>query len=288
MGNFGQIKMNYFRIFLFVPFLIFSQPFVTAELQGQLGNQMFIIAAAVSLALDCNAEPIFPDLMTQTKWNVPLNREKVFFRVNSSFATENLQYSYHEPYFHFHPIPNYQNMILHGNFQSEKYFRRHKREICDLFAPSQEIVEYLEGRYADIIHASNTVGVHLRTYEIEPYLPSRSLHLTYGVDYFEKAMALFPEETLFVVFSNEMEWCKKELSDVNRKIYFVEGESHYHDFYLMSLCKDQIISNSSYSWWAAYLNKNPNKRVVAPGIWFNPAQIADTYDLYQEDWIVIR
>ena len=118
--------------------------------------------------------------------------------------------------------------------------------------------------------------------------PDQKVYPSYGVEYFAQAASLFPEETLFVVFSNKMAWCKANLSGIAKNIRFIEGETHYHDFYLMSMCKDNIICNSSFSWWAAYLNRNPSKRVIVPSPWFAAEYKHDTRDLIPPTWIPLN
>ena len=67
---------------------------------------------------------------------------------------------------------------------------------------------------------------------------------------------------MIVVFSDYLPWCKKHFKDIEREIFYVEGQDYLHDFYLMTLCKHAVIANSSFGWWGAYLNQNPEKRVV--------------------------
>jgi hypothetical protein len=256
-------------------------PFVTAELRGQLGNQLFIIAATVSLALDHEATPTFPDLIKIKDYKIPLNYEKLFHSLPVSLPNR-VRFTYREPHFSYEPIPYRPNMKLSGYFQSEKYFANHKREILELFAPPSEIVSDLSLRYADILEHAMTISVHVRFYHEDP---TGKVHPTCDRDYFEKAMALFPDDALFVVFSNEMEKCKTLLSSIPKNFRFIEGEDHFCDLYLMSFCKHNIIANSSFSWWGAYLNRNPKKQVVAPKLWFNSSHIADTKDLLPEGWI---
>ena len=98
-------------------------------------------------------------------------------------------------------------------------------------------------------------------------------------------MALFPEDALFVIFSNDMEGCKKELASIPRPMIFIEGEPHYHDLYLMSFCKHTIICNSSFSWWAAYLNPNPRKKIVAPPRWYTSGCGLDDKDVVPPEWL---
>lgn len=272
------------KISLFLlPFFLYAKSFVVGELEGQLGNQFFIIAATVSLALDHNAIPVFPDLETKREYNIPLNREKVFPHLNT-YSPPSIRFSYKEPHYHYAQIPYKRNMKLRGYFQSEKYFAHHKSEILQLFAPSAEILQYLSSKYSDILEHPNTVSVHVRFYHEDP---EQKCHITYQKDYYEKAILMMPAESLFVIFSNRVEQCKQMLSGLNRNLRYIEGESHYHDLYLMSLCKHNIICNSSFSWWAAYLNPNPHKKVLAPPLWFNPAYGLNTKDLLPESWIVV-
>lgn len=282
-------KIRQFFLFLItLPNVVLAKPFVIGELIGQFGNQLFIIAAATSLALDNGAEAIFPDLVgtTDPVFNIPLNYEKVFFHLNTAKPAQDIEYYFRENGFHYTPIPYKPNMYLFGFFQSEKYFVNHKNEILQLFAPSQEIVTYLESKYTDIIYHPKTVSVHVRSYLKED--PQQKFYPTYGSEYFEKAMMPFPEDTLFVVFSNQIEWCKKNFAHIKRNIRYIEGESHYHDFYLMSMCKHNIICNSTFSWWAAYLNSNPDKLVIVPPVWFGPTCHHDTRDLIPEGWLILN
>ena len=272
------------KIILFLwPFLIYSKPFVVGELEGQLGNQLFIIAATVSLALDHNAIPIFPDLEKKGQYNIPLNRKKLFSHLNTRLPHPP-QHSYKEPFYHYAKIPYRPNIKISGYFQSEKYFAHHKQEILALFTPPQKIISYLTEKYSDILTHPKAVSIHVRFYHEDP---EQKCHLAPRKEYFEKAMEPFPKETLFVVFSNDAEKCKELFCGTTRNLRYIEHESYHHDFYLMSLCQHNIICNSSFSWWAAYLNPNSSKIVVAPKAWYNPAYGLDIKDLIPEAWIVI-
>lgn len=174
-------------------------------------------------------------------------------------------------------------MLIRGWFQSDKYFRHHIKEIAELFAPHPEIIDYLNQKYTHIIQDPNTVSIHFRSYDKED--PNQKVYIKCSMDYYWQAICHFPENTHFIVFSNDIEWCKTNFSAIPRHFIFIESEAHYHDFYLMSMCRHNIICNSSFSWWAAYLNSNPQKQVIAPADWFNPDYQSDTSDLIPEDWI---
>lgn len=84
---------------------LLGDPFVEGHIIGQLGNQMFIVAAATSLAIDNGVVPLFPDFVKKTSEGIPYNYERIFFRVQTSPDTTNREYLYHEPFFHYKKIP---------------------------------------------------------------------------------------------------------------------------------------------------------------------------------------
>jgi hypothetical protein len=261
-----------------------EKPYIYMHLGGRLGNQMFQIAAALSLAEDFGAEAIFPDLLHRTQEDIALNNRYFFSSLKKILPKTPSSYSFYEhSHFQFAPIPYQPNMEVFGYFQSEKYFRHNREKICAVFEPSEEIKQYLTTKYRDLINYPNTVAIHLRAYKLEsveiekcfPFLPG---------EFYMEAADFFPEDAFFVIFSDRIDWAREELKQFTRPHIFIENEPHYYDFYLMSFCKHQIISPSSFSWWAAYLNKNPDKIVVAPDPWFNPISGHDSSNVIPEDW----
>lgn len=283
-------KIIFFLFIIFTHFAVSTvQPIVVGNLIGQLGNQLFIIAAACSLAWENNAIPCFPDFINQNrrKWSLAENYKILFKDLQTKNPLlKHIKYTYEEPCFFYIPIKYKKNMKISGYFQSEKYFIKYKERIIDLFSPNESISSYLQEKYSDIINDPNTVSVHLRSYLKED--PSGSYHITYGMEYYNAAMDLFPEDTPFIIFTNDIVDTKNKFKDIKKNIRFIENEHYIHDFYLMSLCKHNIISNSSFSWWAAYLNRNPEKIVVAPPNWFNPITGLDTKDLLPKNWIILN
>ena len=263
----------FFRVILFALASLFlcsfqSKPFIVGKLKGQLGNQLFQVATVVSLALDNNARPIFPDFLLPSDpvFKLPLYYQNVFYRLDASNPPKSIEYAYFdESNFIYHPIPYRPNMSVEGWFQSEKFFLAHKTEVLELFEPNDEILTYLHNHYGDIIDHPKTVSIHYRSYKKED--PNHKVYLNQTMEYYNTAMELFPDDDyLFVVFSNDMEWCKKNFGSLSRQIIFIEGQilgkADYLDLYLMSMCKNNIICNSSFSWWGAYLNKYSDKIVV--------------------------
>ena len=100
-------------------------------------------------------------------------------------------------------------------------------------------------------------------------------------------MALFPDDTLFIVSSNDIAFAKR-IVPLWANAYFIEDEPYYINLYLLSYCKHNIITNSTFGWWAAWLNQHPNKIVVAPKEWFVPSHPRPYDDIVPESWINSR
>jgi hypothetical protein len=186
--------------------------------------------------------------------------------------------------YHYTEIPDYpnRNILLYGYFQSEKYFKDYEDEVRNLFMSYDvELSDEIKG----LLENENTCSIHVRRGD---YLNSPNHHPTQSMNYYMKAIKKMPKDSVFLVFSDDIEWCKQNFPDVPEKFKFIEGNKDYEDLYIMSHCKNNIICNSTFSWWGAWLNRNENKVVVAPGVWFGPALAShDTKDLYCENWIKI-
>lgn len=291
-----KIKSGFFNL-LFCVTLFFTStsyasskhykaPFVIADLYGQLGNQMFQIATAMCLALDNNAEPIFPDLKTNTKYGIPENYQDIFYFFNASQRYPDVSHAYYEPSYSYSPIPYQPCMKIGGYFQSWKYFDHHRDFIQKIFTPKESILTYLLNKYSDIILDPKTVSIHVRTYNKDD--PNNDVYPFNGIEYVREAMQLFPQDSHYIVFSDDIAWCKDNLKGLAPQMRFIEGEAYIHDFFLQSMCCHHIISNSSFSWWAAYLNPNASKVVVAPGRWFQPSTGLTIDDLIPPDWHIIN
>jgi len=106
------------------------------------------------------------------------------------------------------------------------------------------------------------VSIHIRRGD---YVKHSAFVQLWETDYYERAMAQFPPGTRFLIFSDDIKWCKARFGTDN--IDFSWGKDEIEDMNLMAGCEHNIIANSSFSWWAAYLNPNPNKRVIYPKAW---------------------
>jgi len=250
---------------------------------------MFVIAAATSLAMDHGTEAVFPDLIKPSSSldkKIPHNYQMIFSGLKTNTPKSKIRFSYTEPFFQYKKIPYHSKMQISGYFQSEKYFINNKNHIINIFSPSDTIKNYLYSKYSDIIEHSKTVSIHFRSYLKED--PQQHTHPILDIEYYQKAISLFPEDSLFVIFTNDIALCKNIFSQIPQQKCFIENEDYIYDFYLMSLCKHNIICNSTFSWWAAYINKNPDKIVVAPQNWFTKKAGLNTKDLLPGEWVRIK
>jgi hypothetical protein len=177
---------------------------------------------------------------------------------------------------------------LKGLWQSPLYFAKYQDEIRKIFTIKENYIDNLDS-IANDIKNSQSVSVHIRRGDYLSKIAYRELGLT-SIEFYKKSIAYMSETITnpqFYFFSDDIEWVKSEFHLPNAN--FVSGEktkNNIEDFYLMSQCKHNIIANSTFSWWAAWLNENPEKIVVAPIKWFNKLRHS-TKDLIPEKWIRI-
>lgn len=232
-----------------------------------MGNQMFIIATTIAYAIregsdyhipwksgkrdqfDC----YFPKLCSHRDTSYQIIREKQFGVYNSLPVID--------------PDQNYK---LQGYFQSEKYFKNYRKEILEAFNISIYPTQ------------SNLVSIHVRRGD---YVRLQHKHPPIDIAYIKDAMTYF-RDCRFLVFSDDMDWCKENIKNVD---YWVDPDP-IESMAVMASCSGHIISNSSFSWWGAWLNPDPNKIVIAPKKWFGDAyqdKILQTRDIIPENWIKI-
>ena len=208
----------------------------------------------------------------------PLSRIRRKLTGRKSLLYRERDMEYDETVFERDPV------YLTGFFQSEKYFADVKEEVRRRLTFSERVKEELLESYREIltrIEDGPSVSVHVRRGD---YLHASHNGMYEGIctlDYYRKAMAKIREkepEAMFFLFSNDMEWTKEHLAGPD--CVPVEGgseEKGYLDLYLMSRCRHNIIANSSFSWWGAWLNDNPEKQVIAPARWINGRECRDIY-----------
>lgn len=246
---------------------------VTCELIGRLGNQLFQIATTIATALRNETNYKIPPRSLDSRiWPTYFTHLPMFG------MRDRVSIRYTEPSFAYTPIPFTNNMMLSGYFQSEKYFKDCREEIIKTFG-----LPWRSNKGVVAIHVRR--GDYLRFQDKHPVVTME--YLMGAINYFK---ALGYQD--FRVFSDDIKWCKENLHNVNGlQFMFSEGNNEIQDLQEMSYCEHQIIANSSYSWWGAFLNRNPDKVVITPheDNWFGISnKHLNVSDLIPKKWIRIK
>ncbi len=171
------------------------------------------------------------------------------------------------------------NGYLKGWYQSEKYFENIRDILLNELSLTR--VPQLDPELEKYISSSRSVSIHIRRGD---YL---KIGMALNEIYYERAIKIIKEycdSPIFIVFSDDINWVRKHISFPDEVIYVSDSGKYtdYEELYLMSLCQHNIISNSTFSWWGAWLNKNKEKKVIAPSKWLTSQK-----GIVPEDWIVV-
>lgn len=287
-----------------------SIPLIIARLSGGLGNQMFQYACARRLAhvtggvlkLDVTSFGKIKEANTRQYELGALNIIKDFaaqeeierLKKNAKgflgfFGMGDKTYVRERHYWFDPGIPNLRGSVyLEGYWQSEKYFKDIEDVIRKDFTFKTE-PDGINGKIADVIRNTESVSIHIRRGD---YVTNPKVNSDFGVcppEYYEVAMEKIAEKVKdphFFVFSDDIAWAKENLKITHPADFMDHNgpDRACEDMRLMSLCRRHVIANSSFSWWGAWLCRNPEKIVIAPEKWFNKKEL-DTRDLIPEKWI---
>ena len=282
---------------------------IRIKLTGGLGNQMFQFAAGyaaarrnnVKLSLDLrrfNRKPLHNGFELQNVFDIYskvnflnktlsskfINIKEILNKIDKTF------HSFEEPHFQYTPkilsIPKH--TVLNGYWQSELYFKDYTQEIKKIFIFSNQL-DKKNSLIANDINQNNSISIHIRRGDY--LLKENNNHYVdlskYYLKAIEESAKLFNNPKYFI-FTDDSLWVTKNLIlnypytivDVN------DGINSFFDMYLMSICKSNIIANSSFSWWGAWLNNKKDKIVYAPKHWFNDRSVY-TSDLIPSSWCIL-
>lgn len=249
---------------------------IYCNLKGGLGNMLFQIAATMEFASKSGVDFSFPNLIQHLSYikreqtfNPNLKCVKHYERLFRNLKNVQPQSGIKKINFPFQyvdwQIPK--DCVIDGYFQSEKYFKNCRENILNMF---------------DFQPKRDMVSIHVRHGD---YLKNPSCHNVLVKEYYDKAISCFPEDN-FLIFSDDMDWCRSTFTGDRFK--FHEGENDLDDMLSMSSCKHNIIANSSFSWWGAWLNRNEDKKVFCPSQWVGTTlSHLYTKDIYCQNWIII-
>ncbi len=291
---------------------------IIVRLRGGLGNQLFQFAAAYALARHKGVD-LKADLYTYTKhpfrkyelghFQISLpeaSRDEVHQFTGSNpvsrYINKRTNYFYckdvfAQPHYHFYEdffsLPA--SIYLSGYWQSERYFIGVADELRKMITPATE----LDPKNADLvstIKSCDSVAVHIRRSD---YVQG-SFFQPMGLDYYERALSAMSAKVSaprYFIFSDDIAWSRQQLAHLKDAAFIDhnKGDDSYKDLLLMSACRNQVIANSTFSWWAAWLNDFKDKTVVAPAKWFHntyltnkepvyPSRFYNTKDLLPPTW----
>jgi hypothetical protein len=272
---------------------------IIVQLIGGLGNQMFQYACGKYLACKMKTKLVLDIcfLNISNPFITDRNYELDAFAIKATFL-ENIPYERlpdevtvisEEKRVTYNPGFTKRagkNIYLRGYWQSWKYFQTIEPLIRKQFTINNRYLSDKVKAFADRIQLSESVCIHIRRTD---YTKQQHAHIgVLPLSYYCNAIRYIVDkkkEPVFYVFSDEPEWCIKNLK-MDKKNHVVQGNTTIEDLYLMIRCKHHIIANSTYSWWGAWLNTNPDKIVITPDIWFIGAKIkVNETDLIPPDWI---
>lgn len=291
---------------------------ILVKLQGGLSNQMFQYAAALRLAQQHGTT-----VRIDTGWyrNIPAGATPRHYELHhfsisgteaSAFETIGTngvrntplaqlpvalwrkvfpRYRYvGEKQFHFDEtilaLPD--NVCLFGYWVSEKYFTDIDALIRREFTVRNE-PDAVNAALLSKIKSVNSIALHVRRGDYVQNPEVNAIHGTCGIPYYQAAVAHIAKQVNdphFFIFSDDIEWVKHHLPLAYPVEYVThnQGPKSYEDIRLMSCCRHNIIANSGFSWWGAWLNTHPEKIVIAPEKWFGTAPY-DTRDVIPASWI---
>jgi len=278
---------------------------IQIQIKGGLGNQMFQYATARNLSLKYKKGLI---LNIEYSFNIPKNDTPRKYQLDSFKISPDIKIDKNLSYlgkiilksifkifgeekqfkiaefFNKHNLP----VFLNGYFQSEKFFVENRKVLLNEFIPKETDFDENKIKIIDTIKKAESVSLHVRRNDYLKPQHAKDYNVC-SMEYYNKAINYIKKHTnnpLVCIFSDDPEWVKKEFKIDN--VLFADNNlfKDYEQIYLMSLCKHNIIANSSFSWWGAWLNQNPNKIVIGPKQWLI-SKSSEELDIMPKDWIKI-
>ncbi len=263
---------------------------------GGLGNQLFQYAFGYALSQSKN-ESLILDVSSFEAYQRAYELD--LFNIDATIATQDeLQNLIPKSHIYIEPQFNFNKEVFSlrdvryfkGYWQSEKYFVKYREDILKKITPRDEIQKHSKS-YLKLITETESVSLHIRRGDYVTNALTNSVHGTCSLDYYKKAVSALEEKTNnphFYIFSDDLDWAKNNITFIKNITFveLVEEVPDYDEMLLMSRCNHNIIANSSFSWWGAWLNQNNNKIVIAPKRWFLDTSL-NTIDLIPESWIHI-
>jgi hypothetical protein len=257
---------------------------------GQLGNQMFQYAATMGVARKLGVPFTIPNhdevLLDGLGNRLRIELFDCFDIKPDNIGMLSTQLNHSEKGFEFDSSiftsDRTKDFTLYGYYQTEKYFKHCEDEVRKQFAFKEEIIKDCQSIVEELLD-EGPIALHIRRGD---FLINSDNHHNLSLEWYENALSKFDSDREVILFTDDPFWASAQELFKPDRFLLSEGNSSYHDLYLMTQCSDFIIANSTFSWWGAWLANTG--RVVAPSKWFGPNnQHLNTKDLYCEGWEVL-
>ena len=271
---------------------------LTVELMGGLGNQLFQIITLMAYSKKCNQPFILKRVKSLPGQYVTRDVywDTIFKRLNDNLVDETISNNYQmirERGFHYEALPlRSTDTKLYGYFQSYKYFEEYEKDIFDLLhfdEYKKNVAKSYGNNNQDFISLHFRVGDYVKLQHAHPLMSS-----AYYCNAIQRIITQTNKDDWTIVYfceENDIKYVMDKINKIQKrfpKITFIKVNSNLTDWeqmLLMSLAKHNIIANSSFSWWGAYLNNNENKIVCYPNKWFGSGMKQhNTKDLFPPTW----
>jgi hypothetical protein len=237
---------------------------------GRLGNHLFQIASTIGIAKSNNLDFAFPKWRCQRFFKNHLPHLNKHGRKQKRHR-ENRQGEFKQ-------IKLSGDTDLYGYYQTEKYFSHCSGLVRKYFTPSKLSIP--SKQILDI--AEGACSIHVRHGD---YIGTPNMRLL-DMSYYNQAIEMFPSDTKFLICTDDLRWCNKMFTD--KKFVITKSRCPTNDLFAMAACANHIIANSSFSWWAAWLNPNLDKKVIGPEKQHRPnCSMKEPVDWFLDDWIQI-
>ena len=284
-----------------------EQQNVTIHLMGGLGNQLFQIFTCLAYGYKEKRQTIFPysDVLTtgitrNTYWESFLDGIKHLTTINNNeYTVSSLTNHFdtlQENGFRYQDIPefNNKNIRLFGYFQSHKYFQKYYDDICSLMGLNYKLLQVRDKCSEYFQPNMRTISMHFR---LGDYKQIQDCHPLMPIDYYRSSL-YYMLSMKTIKKCNVLYFCQKQdydevsgiISKLSKEFNYVNfinvntNISDWEEMLLMANCDDNVIANSTFSWWGAYFNQNPTKLVCYPKLWFGPKLKHNVVDLFPNKW----
>ena len=284
---------------------------ITCFLQGGLGNQLFQIFTTLVYGFKQNRKVVFTysSILTSgmdrpTYWENFLISLQMFTNLNPNFNLTNddiLNFPcYFENGYPWQPFPTIgvdENIQLRGYFQTAKYFDDYRSTIFKMIRLTQQKNTIMDNYKEYFSGEKHTISMHFR---LGDYKSKQQYHPIIGFEYYQNAikhiLSMRTKEYYRILYFCEAEDNDiiyghiQNLQNMYSNIEFIKVDDKIEDWkqmLIMSCCSDNIIPNSTFSWWGAYFNENTDKIVCYPCLWFGPYIVEDLRDMFPDEWYKI-